>query len=269
MKEISDLLTDFLDEFGEVDLNHSGVLGQKHGERRYQYKDGTYTPLGKERRRAQYEAQKRAEGKTVGEKSSKSAPKSRVEKSSSKRESLADAVKRLSKERKEKKERKEADRKRAEIEREAEIARERKSRLEAEERKSVDEKAKRDAERLEKIMKDPALLLKHANEFPVEKVDEAIRRMRQEQTLREMSTAKMERGLRYLDTVSKYAKSAGTLYNHVAKFYNAFAADYEDEYWPILKDEGKKKFPSKKAKEEAEQKAKEAEQKAKKGEKKQ
>ena len=32
-------------------LMHYGVKGQKWGERQFQYKDGTYTPLGKERRR--------------------------------------------------------------------------------------------------------------------------------------------------------------------------------------------------------------------------
>ena len=32
-------------------LIHYGVKGQHWGERQYQYMDGTYTPLGKERRR--------------------------------------------------------------------------------------------------------------------------------------------------------------------------------------------------------------------------
>lgn len=36
-------------------LVHSGVRGMKHGNRRYQNEDGTWTELGKARRRAQYE----------------------------------------------------------------------------------------------------------------------------------------------------------------------------------------------------------------------
>ena len=33
------------------EIRHYGIAGQKHGERRYQNEDGTYTELGKERRR--------------------------------------------------------------------------------------------------------------------------------------------------------------------------------------------------------------------------
>lgn len=36
----------------EYELYHHGVKGQKHGERRYQSKDGTWTPLGLKMRRA-------------------------------------------------------------------------------------------------------------------------------------------------------------------------------------------------------------------------
>ena len=45
------------------ELYHHGIKGQKHGERRYQYKDGTLTPLGRIRYRKmkkQYEKQKEA-----------------------------------------------------------------------------------------------------------------------------------------------------------------------------------------------------------------
>lgn len=37
-------------------LNHSGVDGQKYGKRLYQNPDGTWTELGKERRRAMYKS---------------------------------------------------------------------------------------------------------------------------------------------------------------------------------------------------------------------
>lgn len=40
------------------DIEHSGVKGQVHGERRYQNPDGTWTELGKERRRMQSKSDK-------------------------------------------------------------------------------------------------------------------------------------------------------------------------------------------------------------------
>lgn len=45
-------------------LKHSGVLGQKWGIRNYQYKDGTYTPEGKKRRRKSYESMSNEELQT-------------------------------------------------------------------------------------------------------------------------------------------------------------------------------------------------------------
>lgn len=45
--------------WGRMALCHSGVKGQKKGVRRYQNPDGTYTELGKERRRLEYSRQKR------------------------------------------------------------------------------------------------------------------------------------------------------------------------------------------------------------------
>lgn len=44
-------------------LYHSGVLKQKWGERRYQNEDGTYTELGKERRRKEYAKNERRKSK--------------------------------------------------------------------------------------------------------------------------------------------------------------------------------------------------------------
>lgn len=46
------------------ELWHHGVKGQKRGERRYQNPDGTWTELGKERRRLAYQRQKRIIKKT-------------------------------------------------------------------------------------------------------------------------------------------------------------------------------------------------------------
>ena len=40
-------------------LAHDGQKGMHWGERKYQYQDGTYTPLGLMRRRAEYRAQRR------------------------------------------------------------------------------------------------------------------------------------------------------------------------------------------------------------------
>ncbi len=41
-------------------LEHDGQKGMHWGERQYQYPDGTYTPLGLQRRRAEYRAERRA-----------------------------------------------------------------------------------------------------------------------------------------------------------------------------------------------------------------
>lgn len=44
------------DHFGNLDLCHYGILGQKWGIRRYQNKDGTLTAEGKARAKAEYKA---------------------------------------------------------------------------------------------------------------------------------------------------------------------------------------------------------------------
>lgn len=51
----------------EAVLTHYGILGQRKGKRRYQYEDGTYTPEGKARRRAEYEAQSPKDAKEEAE----------------------------------------------------------------------------------------------------------------------------------------------------------------------------------------------------------
>lgn len=60
-------------------LEHSGIKGQKWGERRYQNPDGTYTELGKERRRIKAKGERRKKmlieeelGMSLGEKKLKS-----------------------------------------------------------------------------------------------------------------------------------------------------------------------------------------------------
>ena len=51
-------------EFDEESMEHSGIIGQKWGKRRFQNDDGTYTELGKERRR-KFGGMSRAEKKTA------------------------------------------------------------------------------------------------------------------------------------------------------------------------------------------------------------
>lgn len=111
-------------------------------------------------------------------------------------------------------------------------------------KKEVDEKkaakkAQKDIIRREKILSDPTLLYKHRKEFSKEEIDKAMKSIKMEQELRQLSMNQLSTGQTYLETAVKYAETGIKAYNKAANIYNAFNKSGSD--MPIIGGGKKKK----------------------------
>lgn len=104
-------------------------------------------------------------------------------------------------------------------------AQKQKERQEKKAQKAEQEKVKAEAKaaaRREKIKQSPTKLYKHRREFTKAEIDEALKTFEWEKRLNDYSKEELNRGANYIDTMTKYAKSIGNLYNVGANVYNAY-----------------------------------------------
>lgn len=90
------------------------------------------------------------------------------------------------------------------------------------EEKDAEEKsrvAKAKEKRRQEILRSPTQLYKHRNEFTQEEIDSAMKRMKWERELRQLSRDEMSRGKTYVDVFIGYGKTMSEAYN----LYNSAA----------------------------------------------
>lgn len=93
--------------------------------------------------------------------------------------------------------------------------------------------AKREKARREAILKSPKQLYKHIDEFSPDEVKKAIERFQTKQKLAEFAKNDVERGQKYLESISKSIGNLAVMYNWGAQVYNAFKDDDQKEA-PII-----------------------------------
>lgn len=90
-----------------------------------------------------------------------------------------------------------------------------------------------DAKRAE-ILKSPRQLYKYRDQFTKSEIDEAMKRFKWEQELRNMSKSDMNRGKEYIDMILGYTESGMKAYNTVARLYNTFGGAEEKDKMKMI-----------------------------------
>ena len=175
----------------ENSLSHYGVKGQKWGQRNYQNPDGTYTELGKERRRVAFiKAEKAKEEDAKNQNSSDEDYEG--EKIGGK------AYKDMTR-------------------RELRAAKKRARHNEAERRKQREfNRDKREA--IESG--DMSFISKNISKFSNDEIDETIARLKRMQAIKDIEAANKQRSEKYIDKALKFLDKASSATNSLTNIYN-------------------------------------------------
>lgn len=176
-------------------LEHHGVKGQKHGERR-----GPPYPLS---------ANQKKYGK-AGAKMDDEKKKLASEKAQERREARAE---------------KHAVKAKTRSERRAAAAKARSEHNEEQAKKRAERKAARAEQRRRDILNSPRKLYKHRREFTKAEIDEAMKQFKWEEELSNYSTRKIENGSNFVKHLMNYTTNAIGLYNNAARIINSVTKD--------------------------------------------
>ena len=192
---MSEELQAVMQEDDQNSLEHYGVKGQKWGQRNYQNPDGTYTELGKERRRVGYIREEKQKEKDAN------AHKNGIEESIDKSEDIKIGSKAYK------------DMTRAELRE----ARKRARHNEAERR------AKREFNRDKREAVengDLSFISKNISKFTNDEIDEAIVRFNKMQNLKTLENANRKDGVYYMDKAAKFLNSAERVVTPITNISN-------------------------------------------------
>lgn len=175
----------------ENSLSHYGVKGQKWGQRNYQNPDGTYTELGKERRRVAFIKAEKAKEEDA-KKQNSSDEDYEGEKIGGK------AYKDMTR-------------------RELRAAKKRARHNEAERRKQREfNRDKREAIEAG----DMSFISKNISKFTNDEIDETIARLKRMQAIKDIEAANKQRSEKYIDKALKFLDKASSATNSLTNIYN-------------------------------------------------
>lgn len=177
----------------ENSLSHYGVKGQKWGQRNYQNPDGTYTELGKERRRVAFiKAEKAKEEDTKNQNSSSSDEDYEGEKIGGK--AYKDMTRKELRAAKKRARHNEAERKK-----QREFNRDKREAIEA---------------------GDMSFISKNISKFTNDEIDETIARLKRMQAIKDIEAANKQRSEKYIDKALKFLDKASSATNSLTNIYN-------------------------------------------------
>lgn len=177
----------------ENSLSHYGVKGQKWGQRNYQNPDGTYTELGKERRRVAFiKAEKAKEEDAKNQNSSSSEEDYEGEKIGGK--AYKDMTRKELRAAKKRARHNEAERKK-----QREFNRDKREAIEA---------------------GDMSFISKNISKFTNDEIDETIARLKRMQAIKDIEAANKQRSEKYIDKALKFLDKASSATNSLTNIYN-------------------------------------------------
>ena len=189
MQKMDNEMTAVMQEEDQNSLEHYGVKGQKWGQRNYQNPDGSYTELGKERRRVAFireekrkkeEADAAQNGEVVEEKIGGKAYKDMT------RKELRAAKKRARHNEKERRAQREFNR---------------------DKRQAIDDG-------------NLAFISKNINKFSNDEIDEAVVRYKRMQAIKDLEASQKKSSEHYMDKAIKFLDKASQATNSVTNIYN-------------------------------------------------
>lgn len=87
-------------------------------------------------------------------------------------------------------------------------------------RKKTLAKAREAKRRRQEYLKDPVKLYRHRDEFSTEELRKALDRLDTEQKLHDASIAKLQRGAKYIEVISKYSQPTYNIAKNMKDFYD-------------------------------------------------